>query len=155
MTDKYCPMGNIKKLEVEMWNLKVKRTDVDAVEFATELMDKKIRTFTERQTENKRKQDDNQQQENKRQNTGRAYTAGPGEKKPYEGSMLLYSKCNYHHNGLCAPKCHKPYMSDFLELKNQTHGNQAGGTGARGMVHALRGGKTNQDLNNTEDDINA
>nr|GEZ32649.1 hypothetical protein [Tanacetum cinerariifolium] len=53
-----------------------------AVEFATELMDKKIRTFAERQTKNKRKQDDNQQQQNKRQNTSRAYTAGPGEKKP-------------------------------------------------------------------------
>nr|GEU97404.1 reverse transcriptase domain-containing protein [Tanacetum cinerariifolium] len=28
MTDKYCPRGEIKKLEVEMWNLKVKSTDV-------------------------------------------------------------------------------------------------------------------------------
>nr|GEU76469.1 putative reverse transcriptase domain-containing protein [Tanacetum cinerariifolium]GEU81713.1 putative reverse transcriptase domain-containing protein [Tanacetum cinerariifolium] len=28
MTDKYCPMGEIKKLEVELWNLKVKGTDV-------------------------------------------------------------------------------------------------------------------------------
>ncbi|GJU19647.1 reverse transcriptase domain-containing protein [Tanacetum coccineum] len=28
MTDKYCPMGEINKLEVEMWNLKVKGTDV-------------------------------------------------------------------------------------------------------------------------------
>ncbi|GJV07490.1 reverse transcriptase domain-containing protein [Tanacetum coccineum] len=28
MTDKYCPRGKIKKLEVEMWNLKVKGTDV-------------------------------------------------------------------------------------------------------------------------------
>ncbi|GKF41654.1 putative reverse transcriptase domain-containing protein, partial [Tanacetum coccineum] len=62
MTDKYCPRGEIKKLEAEMWNLKVKGTDVDAIEFATELMDKKIRTFAERQSENKRKQDDNQQQ---------------------------------------------------------------------------------------------
>ncbi|GKG51493.1 putative reverse transcriptase domain-containing protein, partial [Tanacetum coccineum] len=24
MTDKYCPMGEIKKLEFKMWNLKVK-----------------------------------------------------------------------------------------------------------------------------------
>ncbi|GJT88099.1 hypothetical protein Tco_1069816 [Tanacetum coccineum] len=61
----------------------------DAIEFATELMDKKIRTFAKRQTENKIKQDDNQQQQNKKQNTGRAYTAGPGEKKPYEGSKPL------------------------------------------------------------------
>nr|GEV00925.1 hypothetical protein [Tanacetum cinerariifolium] len=85
MTDKYCPMGEIKKLKVEMWNMKVKCTDViemyvgglpdmiheiviaskpktmqDAVEFATELMDKKIRTFVEHQTKNKNKQDDNQ-----------------------------------------------------------------------------------------------
>nr|GEU39972.1 reverse transcriptase domain-containing protein [Tanacetum cinerariifolium] len=58
-------------------------------------------------TENKRKQDDNQQQQNKRQNTGRGYTAGPREKKPYEGSKPLCSKCNYHHDGSCAPKCHK------------------------------------------------
>ncbi|GKD98392.1 hypothetical protein Tco_1382289 [Tanacetum coccineum] len=35
----------------------------EAVEIATELMDKKIRTFAERQTESKRKQDDNQEQQ--------------------------------------------------------------------------------------------
>nr|GEZ48013.1 putative reverse transcriptase domain-containing protein [Tanacetum cinerariifolium] len=28
MTDKYCPRDEIKKLEIEMWNLKVKGTDV-------------------------------------------------------------------------------------------------------------------------------
>ncbi|GJS55892.1 putative reverse transcriptase domain-containing protein [Tanacetum coccineum] len=60
MTDKYCPKGEIKKLEIEIWNLKVKGTDYvgglpdmiqgsvmeskpkkmqDAIEFATELMD--------------------------------------------------------------------------------------------------------------------
>ncbi|GJY61751.1 hypothetical protein Tco_0462408 [Tanacetum coccineum] len=83
-TDKYCPRGEIKKLEVEMWNLKVKeesnkiekyvgglpdmihesvkasklRSMQDAIEFATELMDKKINTFAERQADNKRKFDD-------------------------------------------------------------------------------------------------
>ncbi|GJS43479.1 putative reverse transcriptase domain-containing protein [Tanacetum coccineum] len=71
------------------------KTMQDAVEFATELMDKKIHTFTERQTKNKKKFKDtsrnnqNQQQQNKRQNTGRAYTAGSGEKKPYRGSKPL------------------------------------------------------------------
>ncbi|GJR39613.1 reverse transcriptase domain-containing protein [Tanacetum coccineum] len=30
MTDKYCPKGEIKKIETEMWNLKVKGTDVVA-----------------------------------------------------------------------------------------------------------------------------
>ncbi|GJX28686.1 reverse transcriptase domain-containing protein [Tanacetum coccineum] len=77
-------------------------------------MDKKIITLAKRQAENKRKFDDtsrnnqNQQlQENKRQNTRKAYTAGSGEKKPYGGSKPLCAKCNYHHNGPCAPKCHK------------------------------------------------
>ncbi|GKD09670.1 putative reverse transcriptase domain-containing protein [Tanacetum coccineum] len=36
-----------------------------------------------------------------------AYAAGSGEKKPYEGSKPLCSKCNYNHDGQCAPKCHK------------------------------------------------
>ncbi|GJZ19078.1 hypothetical protein Tco_0555668 [Tanacetum coccineum] len=97
MTDKYCPRVEIKKLEAELWNLKVKGTDVigynqrfqevallcfrmfpeesdkieryvgglpdmihgsvvaskpktmqEAIEIATVLMDKKIRTFAER-----------------------------------------------------------------------------------------------------------
>nr|GFC28744.1 reverse transcriptase domain-containing protein [Tanacetum cinerariifolium] len=30
MTDKYCPRGEIKKIEAEMWNLKVKGNDVVA-----------------------------------------------------------------------------------------------------------------------------
>ncbi|GJZ63547.1 putative reverse transcriptase domain-containing protein [Tanacetum coccineum] len=89
------------------------RTMQDEIEFATELMDKKISTFVERQADNKRKFDDtsknnqNQQQPPKRQNVARAYTAGSGEKKPYGGSKALYSKCNYHHDGQCSPKCHK------------------------------------------------
>ncbi|GJZ04984.1 hypothetical protein Tco_0538259 [Tanacetum coccineum] len=64
------------------------KTMQEAVEIVTELMDKKILTFAERQTESQRKQDDNQQQkqqQNKRQNTGKAYTTGAGEKKQYGG----------------------------------------------------------------------
>ncbi|GJW87129.1 putative reverse transcriptase domain-containing protein [Tanacetum coccineum] len=30
MTDKYCPLGEIQKLEIELWNLKVKGNDVPA-----------------------------------------------------------------------------------------------------------------------------
>nr|GEV43572.1 putative reverse transcriptase domain-containing protein [Tanacetum cinerariifolium] len=144
MTDKYCSRFEMKKLEFELWNFKVKGTDVigynqsfqelallcvrmfpeesdkieeyvgglpdmihgsvvaskpktmqEAIEMATELMDKKIHTSAERQTETKRKQGDNQQQQqqNKTQNTNRAYVAGSGEKKPYEGSKPLCAKC--------------------------------------------------------------
>ncbi|GKD55688.1 putative reverse transcriptase domain-containing protein [Tanacetum coccineum] len=87
------------------------KTMQEAIEFATELMDKKILTLTERQAENKRKFEDtsrnnhNQQKPFKRNNVARAYTAGSGEKKPYGGFKPLCPKCNYHHNGQCAPKC--------------------------------------------------
>ncbi|GJY13090.1 hypothetical protein Tco_0382399 [Tanacetum coccineum] len=47
----------------------------------------------------------NKQQPFKRNNVARVYTAGPGEKKPYGGSKTLCPKCNYHHDGQCAPKC--------------------------------------------------
>ncbi|GKD09097.1 putative reverse transcriptase domain-containing protein [Tanacetum coccineum] len=102
MTDKYCPQGEIKKLEIELWNLKVKGNDVptyterfqeltlictkfvanetekvdkyisglpdniygnvkssrpktldETIELANDLMDQKLRTYTERQTDNK------------------------------------------------------------------------------------------------------
>nr|GEV36384.1 putative reverse transcriptase domain-containing protein [Tanacetum cinerariifolium] len=99
MTDKYSPQGEIKKLEIELWNLKVKGNDVPAytkrfqeltlictefvanetekidkyvsglpdkiyesvkeiIELANDLMDQKLRTYAERQTNNKRKADD-------------------------------------------------------------------------------------------------
>nr|GEZ11469.1 hypothetical protein [Tanacetum cinerariifolium] len=89
------------------------KTMQDAIEIATKLRNKKISTLAECQTENKKRLDNtsknnqNQQQSNKRQNTGRAYTARHGEKKHYSGSMPLCSKCNYHHDGSCAPKCHQ------------------------------------------------
>ncbi|GJV20519.1 putative reverse transcriptase domain-containing protein [Tanacetum coccineum] len=162
MTVKYCPRGEIKKLEIELWNLKVKGTDItsytlrfqelalmcgrmfpeesdevekyvgglpdmirgnvmsyrpqtmeEAIEFANDQMDQKLITITERQAEQKRKLEFNAgnnqgyQQQNKRQNTGRAYSAGPGEKREYTGSLPLCTKCNYHHKGPCAPRCNK------------------------------------------------
>ncbi|GJX83195.1 putative reverse transcriptase domain-containing protein [Tanacetum coccineum] len=101
MTDKYCPRNEMKKLEAELWNLKESdkieryvgglpdmihgniiaskpKTMQEAVEMATELMDKKVITIAERQAENTSRNNQNQQQQNKRQNTGRAYTAGTG-----------------------------------------------------------------------------
>ncbi|GJR37743.1 putative reverse transcriptase domain-containing protein [Tanacetum coccineum] len=59
---------------------------------------------------NKRKRKVNQngstrQQQNKECKVVRPHTAGPSNKKKYVGSLPLYAKCNYHHNGQCAPKC--------------------------------------------------
>ncbi|GKA67182.1 reverse transcriptase domain-containing protein [Tanacetum coccineum] len=168
MTDKYYPRNEFKKLEMEIWDLKVNGTDLtsytqhfqeltllcgrmfleesdkiekyvggltnmihgsvvaskpktmqDAVEIATELMDKKIRTFGERQTESKRK----------------AYTVRTGEKKQYGGSKPLCSKCNYHHDGPCAPKCHKcnkvsHFARDCRSTANANNANYQKGIGS-------------------------
>ncbi|GJU09923.1 putative reverse transcriptase domain-containing protein [Tanacetum coccineum] len=151
MTDKYCPRGEIKKLEIEMWNLKVKGIDVvgynqrfqelslmcsrmfpkesdeiekyvgglpdmihgsvmasklktmqDAIEFSTKLMDKKINTFAERQSDNKRKFE-NTSRNNQNQNQGnqagndnavaRAYGVGTARTTPnsnvFTGTFIL------------------------------------------------------------------
>nr|GFD51477.1 reverse transcriptase domain-containing protein [Tanacetum cinerariifolium] len=75
------------------------------------MMDKKMLTHAERQAEHKRKFDDpsrnnqHQQQLFKRNNVARAYTVGPGDKKPYGGTKPLCPKWNYHQDGPCTPKC--------------------------------------------------
>nr|GEX57190.1 putative reverse transcriptase domain-containing protein [Tanacetum cinerariifolium] len=190
MTDKYCPRGEIKKLESELWNLRVKSNDVgsynqhfqelallcvqmfpaeadkikryvgglpdvkhesvvasrpktmqEAIEMANELIDKRNNSWAERQAENKRKVDDTfrsnqsqEQQQNKRHNTDRVYTAASGEKKQYGGSKPLCAKCNYHHDGPCAPKCHKcnkvgHFSRDCRSTKNTNNANNQRGTG--------------------------
>ncbi|GJX60606.1 reverse transcriptase domain-containing protein [Tanacetum coccineum] len=85
MKDKYCPQGEIKKLEIKLWNLKFVANETEKVdkyisglpdniygnvkssrpktldetiELANDLMDQKLRTYAERQTDNKRKADD-------------------------------------------------------------------------------------------------
>ncbi|GJU01043.1 putative reverse transcriptase domain-containing protein [Tanacetum coccineum] len=176
-TDKYYPKGKIKKLEIELWNLRVRGNDVaaytqrfqelalmctkfltgetekidkyisglpdnihgnvmsarpkildDAIELANDLMDQKLRTYAERQNDNKRKADDssrNNQQPHKKQNVARAYTAGPGEKKAYTRNLPLCVKCNYHHTKQCAPKCgnYKRYGHATNDCRVNTNNN--------------------------------
>ncbi|GJV48514.1 reverse transcriptase domain-containing protein [Tanacetum coccineum] len=198
MIDKYCPRNEMKKLEAELWNLKVIGTDVvrynqrfqelallcvrmfpeesdkieryvgglpdmihgnivaskpktmqEAVEMATELMDKRVSTIAERQAKNKRKfentsrNNQNQQQQNKRQNTGRAYTAGSSDKKQYGGSRPLCSKCNYHHD------VQGHFKKECPKLKNNkgNRGNQDGKDTAPAKVYAVGRAGTNPDSN--------
>nr|GEV94440.1 hypothetical protein [Tanacetum cinerariifolium] len=189
LTNKYCLKGEIKKLEIKLWNLKVKRNDVGGYtqrfQELTLMCTKFLLDETEKvdkQAENKRKLDNNnqdQQQLLKKQNVVQSYTVVSGKKKSYRGFKPWFPKCNYHHDGECAPKCTNckkvghltkdcwhpinannqrtitcyefrnqgHYRSDCPVLKNQ-------GTEAWGMVYALGGGETNQDLDNMEDDIN-
>ncbi|GJW86198.1 reverse transcriptase domain-containing protein [Tanacetum coccineum] len=155
MTDKYCPRNEMKKLEAELWNLKVIGTDVvrynqrfqelallcvrmfpeesdkieryvgglpdmihgnivasrpktmqEAVEMATELMDKRVSTIAERQAENKRK---------------------------LIGITPKAQECNYHHDGPCAPKCYKcnkfgHIARDCMSAGNANNTNNQKGT---------------------------
>ncbi|GJT33784.1 putative reverse transcriptase domain-containing protein [Tanacetum coccineum] len=183
MTDKYCPRGEIKKLEFEMWNLKVKGNDVvtysqrfqelalmcdrmfpeeidqDAIEFATELMDKKINTWAERQADNKRKSDDttrnNQnQQPNKRQNTGRAYAAGNGDRRPYGGPRPLSppnvnTGANQRACFECGAQGH--FKKDCPKLKNNNNrGNQVGNAKTQAKVYAV--GNAGANITATKDE---
>nr|GFC55739.1 hypothetical protein [Tanacetum cinerariifolium] len=107
------------------------KTMQDAIETTTKLKNKKTSTLVEYQTKNKKRLDNtsknnqNQRQSNKRQNTDRAYTARHEEKKHYSGSKPLCSKCNYHHDGLCAPKCHKCNRFSHLarDCRSSTNAN--------------------------------
>ncbi|GKD39052.1 putative reverse transcriptase domain-containing protein [Tanacetum coccineum] len=136
MTDKYCPRTEIKKLEVELMLPeeydKIERyvggfpdmihrsvvaskpkTIQETTEIITELMDKRIRTFADRTS----------------------------KKKLYGGSKPLCPKCNYHHDGPCAPKCHKcnrvgHLARDCKSLANANTANNQRGTGTAGNVNA-------------------
>nr|GEZ05137.1 hypothetical protein [Tanacetum cinerariifolium] len=86
----------------------------ETIELANDLTDQKLRTYAERQSNNKRKADESfrndhghQQQAPKRQNVARVYNIGTGEKKPYSGNLPKCTKCHFHHNGPCTQKCHK------------------------------------------------
>ncbi|GJS55972.1 putative reverse transcriptase domain-containing protein [Tanacetum coccineum] len=145
MTVKYCLRGEIKKLEIKLWNLKVKGTDITSYTLHfQELALMCGRMFPEEsdevkkyvgglpdmirgnvmQGEHKRKLEFNAgnnqgyQQQNKRQNTGRDYTGGPSEKREYTGSLPLCTKCNYHHKGPCAPRSRAPYRLAPSEMKD-------------------------------------
>ncbi|GKF02565.1 hypothetical protein Tco_0029488, partial [Tanacetum coccineum] len=106
------------------------KTMQEAIEMATELMDKRVSTIAERQAENKRKLENTsrnnqnqQQQQNKRQNTCRAYTAGSSDKKQYGGFRPLCPKCNDHHDGPCAPKCYKSNKYGYIARDCRGPGN--------------------------------
>ncbi|GJU88315.1 putative reverse transcriptase domain-containing protein [Tanacetum coccineum] len=221
MTDKYCPQGEIKKLEIELWNLKVKGNDVPAyterfqeltlictkfvanetkkvdkyisglpdniygnvksarpktldepIELANDLMDQKLRTYTERQSDNKRKGDDSsrnnyghQQQPFKRQNVAKAYNMGTCKRKSYKGSLPKCTKCHLHHNGPCTQRCHKcnkighfardcrstgHFKRDYPKLKNKDGGNG----NAQGWVYAVGNAeKRGNALGNPNDNV--
>ncbi|GJS32143.1 putative reverse transcriptase domain-containing protein [Tanacetum coccineum] len=146
MTAKYCPRNEIKKLEIEIWDLKVKGTDLASyTQRFQELALMCGRMFP--------KESDviekyvgglpDMIQGNVTQNTGRAYTAGPSENREYSGSLPKCSKCNYHHNGSCAPKCHKYNKVGHLAPDCRSSGNANTGNNHRALRANQNGGNGN------------
>ncbi|GJT44721.1 putative reverse transcriptase domain-containing protein [Tanacetum coccineum] len=155
MTVKYCPRGEIKKLEIELWNLKVNGPDITSYTLCfQELALMCGRMFPEEsdevekyvgglpdmirgnlmQAEQKRKLEFNAgnnqgcQQQNKRQNTGRAYTAGPDEKKESSGP-----------NGAL--------QEGLKEVEEWDRGNQRGNDNAPAKVYVVGNAGTNPNSN--------
>ncbi|GJV03173.1 putative reverse transcriptase domain-containing protein, partial [Tanacetum coccineum] len=177
MTDMYCPQGEIKKLEIELWNLKVKGNDVSAytecfqeltlictkfIANETEKVDKYIK-----QSDNKRKADDSsrnnhghQQQPFKRQNVAKVYNMGTGEKKPYGGSLPKSTGntnvANTQNGNGAAPKgngcfeCRAPghFKRDCPKLKNKDGGNG----NAQGWVYAVGNAEKRGNASGNPDD---
>ncbi|GJS96585.1 putative reverse transcriptase domain-containing protein [Tanacetum coccineum] len=215
MTDKYYPQGEIKKLEIELWNLKVKGNDVPAytnhfqelalmctkfvanekekvdkyisglpdniygnvksskpktldetIELANDLMDQKLRTYAERQTNNKRKADDSsrnnhghQKQPFKSQNVAKVYNMGMGEKKPYRGIFAQVHQVPFSSQWLvdnrAIPKgkgcfeCGAPrhFKKDCSNLNNKN-----GGSGnAQGWVYVVGNAEKNGNASRNPD----
>ncbi|GJU30042.1 putative reverse transcriptase domain-containing protein [Tanacetum coccineum] len=132
------------------------KTMQEAVEMATELMDKKVSTIAERQAENKRKfkntsrNSQNQQQQNKRQNTGRAYTTETGEKKPYGGSKTLCANLRNTYYFECGvQRGHFKFGRGNAKAEEQqkNRGNQVGNDRDPAKVYVVGHAWTNPDSN--------
>nr|GEX85927.1 putative reverse transcriptase domain-containing protein [Tanacetum cinerariifolium] len=117
----------------------------ETIELANDLMDQKLRTYAERQNDNKRKVDDSsrnnqQQQSHKKKNIARAYTTGFGEKKvntnnnKNQKAKACYECGNTGHIKKNCPK-----------LKNR--GNGSGNGVAQGRAYVLGGRDASLDSN--------
>ncbi|GJZ69530.1 putative reverse transcriptase domain-containing protein [Tanacetum coccineum] len=170
MTVKYYPRGEIKKLDIELWNLKVKGTDImsytlrfqelalinvmsyrlqtmeEAIEFANDQMDQKLITITERQAEQKRKlmfnagNNQGYQQQNKRQKTG---NFAPNNNNNNHGNSRATQNAATCYE--CGVQGH--YKRDCPKLKNGNRGNQRGNGSAPAKVYVVGNAGTNPDSN--------
>nr|GFA12497.1 hypothetical protein [Tanacetum cinerariifolium] len=125
----------------------------DAIELANDLMDQKLRTYTERKNDNKRKAEDSsrnnqQQQPHKKQNITREYTAGPGEKKAYTGNLPIYCRVktnnnnNNNNNNQKAGACYECGNTGHIKKncpKQKNHENGNGDGVAQGRAYTLGG----------------
>ncbi|GJY67221.1 hypothetical protein Tco_0469459 [Tanacetum coccineum] len=176
MTDKYCPRIEIKKLEAELWNLKVKESDKieryvdgfpdmihgsvvaskpktmqEAIKIATELMDKKIRTLlsVRQRTKESTMITNNNNDKKTRGKTPAGLTLRDLEHTPVPHCLTT----KRGHSGSQKPTyCYEDgardtSTEDCPKLKNNNRGNQAGNGNALAKVYVVGRAGTNPDSN--------
>ncbi|GJU27439.1 gag-pol polyprotein [Tanacetum coccineum] len=94
---------------VMTWKELRKLMTEDAIQMANNLMVQKVRVVATRDVDRKRKWEDDQegnhhQQQNKRQEVGRVYVTGTGNKTCHVGTLPPCDKCKLHHHGSCPVK---------------------------------------------------
>ncbi|GJX28863.1 putative reverse transcriptase domain-containing protein [Tanacetum coccineum] len=160
ITDKYCPRGEIKKLESEYWNLKFPE------ESAKWKVDHCIKNWTTPLPENKRKLEENLSRKHPKPNKNhsketkwqRAYTAGPGDKKLMEKPNLYVQSAKITPRWACTLKCSNlqkdwssdrdlSYQGDCPKLKNGNQGNRAGNGNAVARAYVVGSAGTNPNSN--------
>nr|GEV71457.1 putative reverse transcriptase domain-containing protein [Tanacetum cinerariifolium] len=124
ITSKYCPRGEIQKLETEFWNLKVKCLDLlnynhrfQELALMCERMFPEEAEKVERYIGGlpdmihgsvKASRPQSMQEAIKfatEMMDKKMLTHAERDKKPYRGIKPLCPKCNYHHDGPCTHKC--------------------------------------------------
>ncbi|GJY78386.1 retrotransposon protein, putative, ty1-copia subclass [Tanacetum coccineum] len=108
------------------------KTMQEAIEIANDLMDQKIRTFADRQAENKRNLDDNSRNNQNQQ-------------QPFKKSPAANANANNKRNsrvnqrGVICFECgvQGHYKKDCPKLKNKNQGNQARNGGAQARAYAV------------------
>nr|GEV03602.1 putative reverse transcriptase domain-containing protein [Tanacetum cinerariifolium] len=126
ITDKYYPRGEIQKLESEMFPEEAAKVEM-YIGGLLDMIHGSVKASKPQSMQN---------------NVARAYTAGPGDKKPYGGTKPLCPKCNYHHDGPCAPKCSNCKKIGHLArdckgrpaATNNNNNQRAQGANARGIT---------------------
>ncbi|GJZ86660.1 putative reverse transcriptase domain-containing protein [Tanacetum coccineum] len=109
MTDKYCPRNEMKKLEAELWNLRMFPEEADTIEKVYAGIDRHIHGNFVAQSQKKCKRliEMATELDDRESVPWHGKTSGKTREIPYGGSGHYAQKCNYHHDGPCAPKCYK------------------------------------------------
>nr|GFB49275.1 reverse transcriptase domain-containing protein [Tanacetum cinerariifolium] len=152
LTDKYCPKGEIKKLEIELWNLKVKGNDVGGYTQRFQELDLMCTKFLYDETKKVDKYISGLP-DNIHENLMSARPKTLDFAIELANDLMDQKLRTYAERQAENKRKLDNNNQDQQQLPKKQNMNQ--GTEARGMVYALRGGETNQNLDNTEDDINA